>query len=157
AAFVCDVGNDILYGATPAAIERWIERDFDRLLVCGARVALMSLPLTSIDRLSPRRYRIIRPIFYPSRRVSFRQAVDQSHHVDERISALARSRGIAVVTPRAEWYGWDPIHIRRSARAAAWSSFLGTLLPIDPTLVRPQRRAVAWRLVPGERRIFGYA
>jgi hypothetical protein len=155
-AFICDIGNDILYGAEPAVIENWVQRDIDRLIDRKADIAIMSLPVATVTQLSPALFTLFRSVFYPRRFLSQKEVNERVRDLDARVQSIARSRGITLVTPRADWYGLDPIHFRAKARATAWGTFLGTLLPLDQQPVRQQRRAAPWRLAPDERRILGF-
>src|SRR5205814_9980558 len=58
-------------------------------------------------------------ILFPGRPIELARLLDAARALDERLVAAARARGIATVAPRAEWYGLDPIHVRRRWRAAA--------------------------------------
>jgi len=82
--------------------------------------------------------------------------------LDERVLAIARARAASVVDQRGDWYGFDPIHIRRSRRAEAWKTLLAGLLPVErqgfdglPGALPPADRARLRRARPQWRRLLG--
>ncbi|MFN0244203.1 MAG: hypothetical protein ACKVWV_15040 [Planctomycetota bacterium] len=154
-ALVCDVGNDIMYGADPATIATWVDRALSQLDDAGARIALAGLPLASLSELSPARYERLRRVLFPSRHLAFEDALARARDLDARLAEIARARGATRLVPEREWYGLDPIHIRRHARESAWRSWIGALAPVESPTVRRERRVAAWRLVPERRRLFG--
>ena len=79
--------------------------------------------------------------------------------VTEKRSPLARDRAVDLVSQRADWYGFDPIHIRLAQSPRAWSEILSAWriepeknFSLEPSLAR-------WlylrSLPPQERTIFG--
>jgi hypothetical protein len=44
--------------------------------------------------------------------------------VNDRLECLGKDRDAEVVAPPIDWYGIDPIHIRKRSRAAAWEELL---------------------------------
>jgi hypothetical protein len=154
-ALLADFGNDLMYGQDVDEIVGWIERILERLASQGARSALARLPLSSIERLTPLRFGIARGLLYPSHRIDLATVRERARALDERIVALAQAHGAALVEPRGDWYGLDPIHIRWSRRGEAWDELLsplgmsaapGTFLELDGAerralrRVRPERR-----------------
>ena len=63
---VSDVGNDILYGSPPAQILEWVGEAVTRLQRHATEIALAGLPFHNVDRLSERRFRIMRAFMFPS-------------------------------------------------------------------------------------------
>ncbi len=158
-ALLTDVGNDILYGSTPEKIADWVEQCLRRLNRLGARVVLTGLPLDSVRHLSRWRYRLFRTCFFPTCRLSYDVALQRGERLDERLRDLAARYQASFVEPNGRWYGFDPIHIRRRFRPAAWSLYLGHWF--DPPTPVEFRRAGLWRAVrlwtlcPAERRWCG--
>jgi hypothetical protein len=126
-ALVTDIGNDLAYGSSVEVVVRWIERDLDRLQQHGARIVLGRMPIVSLAQLSPWYFTIVKSILFPGRPIELPRLLDAARALDEKLVATARARGIATVEPRAEWYGLDPIHVRRSMRAAAFRAALAEL------------------------------
>ncbi|HWC65107.1 MAG TPA: hypothetical protein VG777_03415, partial [Thermoanaerobaculia bacterium] len=125
AAVVTDVGNDVLYGRSETTILAWVGESLRRLASAGATVRVTSLPLQRIRRVSPREFLLFRSLFFPGSRVGWREAIGTSERLDAGLRSLAVSAGATLIEAPGEWYGADPIHIRRNRRVAAWAAILG--------------------------------
>jgi len=124
AALVTDVGNDLFYGAAVERIVAWVERCLDHLAACQARTTVARLPLCNLGRVRPWQFKLLRAVLFPSYRGSLVELARRAENLDERLSRLAIERGCALVEPRAEWYGFDPIHVRFRHGPAAWRALL---------------------------------
>jgi len=132
AALVTDVGNDIVYGASVETILAWVEECIDRLTAVAARVSVAEKmpivltlpPIESVSALSPRRYTIVRTFAFPGCRLDRNTAISRAIQLDSGLRQLAERRGLHVVRPRSEWFGFDPIHIRPRYWSSAWSEML---------------------------------
>ncbi len=158
-ALLTDFGNDLVYGTDVGTIAQWIGSILERLASHRARCAIVRLPLQSLERLSPLRFRVARGILYPSHRVELAELRERAHALDERMLALARAHGAMLVEQRGEWYGFDPIHIRTGRRREAWDEILAPLVngasgTSSRALERVERRALR-RLRPEQRRWMG--
>ena len=150
-AVIADVGNDILYGESPATIVGWVSECVDRLST--KEMAIVGLPLRRLRALGPAPFLLFRSTLFPSSRLSLRRALSAAEEVDEGLRELAERSGARFVEPDPAWYGADPIHIRRAASGAAWGRILDA--PIAPL---PIARPGAIRLLlaaPERRWIFG--
>jgi hypothetical protein len=124
-ALLTDVGNDLMYGFPPDRIAGWVETCLNRLAEVDARVVMTRLPIARVEKLSAWRYHTTRASFFPRHRpIAWDNMLGRVRELDERVTAAARSCGATVVTPPLEWYGFDPIHIRWTRRAPAWSQIL---------------------------------
>jgi hypothetical protein len=154
-ALVTDVGNDLLYGAPVPAILGWVATCLDRLEALRARTVVTLLPLARLERLTPFQLRAFAALFYPGRRARWEETLDRARALDAGLAELARSRGLAVLAPRLEWYGLDPIHIRRDRQREAWGEVLRAWsLGDGPAESRTPRRVGGVRL-SREMRLFG--
>jgi hypothetical protein len=95
-----------------------------RLSARRAEIVLTLLPMSSIERLSAIRYHMTRAIFFPGSGPAWSDMQSRAHELNERLTELAESFGAHVVEPPGDWYGYDPIHVRRGARDAAWRQIL---------------------------------
>ena len=159
AALVTDIGNDILFGATVDTIVEWVAESMDRLADHGATMIVTELPLESVARLSPARFRLFRRLLFPKSTVEFSQAMQMAGELNERVLALAKRHNAVVARPHLGWYAIDPIHIRYRHFGTAW-----------PELLRGWNAAVAdvpvghsWKLWlklrtrrPLQQRLFGF-
>jgi hypothetical protein len=153
-ALVTDVGNDLPYGATPASILGWVEQALDRLDAAGARTVITSLPLDNLRRIPAWQLELWRKLIFPLHRTSRETILARAEVLDAGLRALASQRGLALVEHQPSWYGADPIHVRRSQRAQAWSTLLapwGAPSPRAAPVVLPP----SWSLVPERRWILG--
>jgi hypothetical protein len=131
----------------------------DRLLRADARVVLTPLPLCGLDKLSPAKYHLMRSLLFPCCRLGLATIRERALDLDQRLRALAQSRNVRLAEHQAEWYGFDPIHVRWRQRTEAWKQML---LPwTDGNTNGPARRA-PWRhwlalqrLRPERRWLFG--
>ncbi len=155
AALVTDVGNDLLYDASVPQIAGWVEACLDRLHRAGARVVLTRLPLHSLATMTPRHYLVLRTLIFPGCGISLATLTERAHALDERLADLARQRGVALVRHRPDWYGIDPVHIRRRHWAGAWREMLAPWVdggPLPEPATGSLRRWLYLRLLPPERR-----
>jgi len=153
-ALVTDVGNDLPYGATPESILGWVEQALDRLDAVGARTVITSLPLDNLRRIPAWQFELWRKLIFPLHRTSREAILARAEGVDAGLRDLARRRGLALVEHQRGWYGADPIHVRRSRRASAWSAILAPWGAQDPG-ASAARMPPAWTLVPERRWILG--
>ena len=117
---LADIGNDIGYGVEPETLVRWVAECLERLEQPGARTAIVLPPVASLEG-SPRwRFAAARTILFPSCRLGKEETLRRLAEVAAALRDLGAAAGAAVVDPPREWYGLDPIHIRRAAREEAW-------------------------------------
>lgn len=145
---VTDIGNDIVYGFASDQILAWIDEALTRLARVSNDVVLTDLPMDNIRQLSPRRFRAVRSIFFPSCRLSFEEVVARAEQVNAGLAGLAGAHRTRFVHLDPSWYGVDPIHIRPSLKRTAWQEILGAscVLPRSRTetlrlyAMRPERQ-----------------
>ena len=123
-AILTDVGNDVAYGHGAEHTLAWVEECLRRLAPLTRDVTLTGLPLASLHRLSPARYLLFRTVLVPSCRLSLARVLADAERVSAGLEAIAARRGLRLVRPRPEWYGFDPIHIRRTQWRPAWREIL---------------------------------
>ena len=88
-ALVTDVGNDILYGASPDRILEWVAEALERLRRVTDDVVVTGLPLDSIRRLSPAKFLAFRTFLFHRCRLTFPQVVDAAEEIAEGLVRLA--------------------------------------------------------------------
>lgn len=123
-ALITDIGNDIMYGTTPETITNWVERCIDRLESLGARVTINPPPVESIQSIKRWQYAIVRALLFPTRRLTFDTAIGRALELHGRVIELAQRRNILLINSEREWYGFDPIHIRRTFWYLAWGKMV---------------------------------
>jgi hypothetical protein len=141
AALVTDIGNDILYGADADQIAAWVAECLTRLRGVCEPIVMTELPLARVALIRPWQYRWIRTLLFPGSRVTFPEAIARAHELNAHVAELARQHRAVLCAPRLDWYGWDPIHIRRACWSRAWSEILSA--GSDPATA--QRARGSWR------------
>jgi len=152
-ALITDVGNDIGYGFSAQQTLAWVDESVQRLLRVTDDIVLTDLPLASLRRLSPSKFRAVRTILFPASRLSLDDMLKAAEDVNTGLSDLAATRGIRFFHLNPSWYGVDPIHIRPSLWRRAWEDILGG----GPVAGR-HSQIEAWRLYlmrPERRWLFG--
>lgn len=121
---ITDIGNDLIYGAPVPNIMNWIEECLERVKATPGETVLTLPPVDSIDSLSRWRFRLMKSLIFPGRKVSLEEIRQSAHDLANHIEALGKSHGIAVVRPERTWYGIDPIHLRKRYRSESWKTIL---------------------------------
>lgn len=119
-ALITDVGNDLLYGYPVEEIIATVTDCLKRLQQIGADIVLTLPPLAAVRKLSRWRFSLVRRVMFPSCRLSFQEVLAAAHSLEEQLADLGQAYRLPVITPPGEWYGLDPIHIRRRCRSDAW-------------------------------------
>jgi hypothetical protein len=123
-ALVTDIGNDLLYGTMPQQLLEWVEACLDRLDHAGAATIVTLLPSESIEGLGERRFELYRRLLFAGSKLNLADAKRFVRQINERLIDISNSRKISVIPVSNEWYGLDPIHIRRRSERAAWPKLL---------------------------------
>ncbi len=124
AALVTDIGNDILYGVSTDEMLNWVEGCLDRLADVGAATIVTQLPAESIERLSLMWFQFFRRIFFPRSKLTLADARVLVREINERLVEIGHKRKISVISASGMWYGFDPIHVKRSVMRSAWPMLL---------------------------------
>ncbi len=151
-ALVTDVGNDLLYGAGAGEIAAWVETCLDQLTPGRPEIIMTLLPLARLERLSARQVRLAASLLFPGRAVAWPALLDRARDLDERLRRIGGERGARLVEPAADWYGLDPIHLRRRSRREAWTRILPPAPTLPGTLAGTRRIPL---LGTAEARLFG--
>jgi hypothetical protein len=153
-ALITDIGNDVAYGAPVVAIADWVKSCMERLAAARARTVVTPLPMESLRRLSPWRYKLARSIMFPGARFSLEEALGRCLELDELVRAVAATRDVRLVEQKGSWYGLDPIHIRMRHHAAAWTHIMSAWLDGDApprAIHRSVRRSLKLRTLTPQR------
>jgi hypothetical protein len=158
-ALITDIGNDLMYGAIPDQILRWVETCIDRLEEQAADIVITELPMESIAKLGRMRYGVVKSLLFPGKGPTWQHMHELALSLNASLRDLAKRRGVPAIRPRGEWYSFDPIHIRRSRRRAAVHEFMAAWTGFDGEIQvrRPGGRNTVrrWGLRPARRTIFG--
>jgi hypothetical protein len=157
-AVLSDIGNDIVYGSPPELVARWASETRARLVEFGARVTLVGVPRARLERVTPFGFFVLRSVFFARHRITHATARAAAFELDTQLAELGR--GSPYIEPPSDWYGLDPIHVRRGARRDAWRTIASAALPAPaeqrdtPPLTRAELRALA-RMCAEQRTLFG--
>lgn len=123
-ALVTDIGNDLLYGYSPEAIAAWVEQCLDRLTKIDARCVVTKLPVENLNQLSPWWFWCMRTTMFPQSRITSEQLGKAATKVNELLEQICDRRNCTLLPHRLDWYGFDPLHIRRTHAASAYQEWL---------------------------------
>jgi hypothetical protein len=143
-ALITDIGNDVAYGAEVSDIAEWVGTCIERLAQARARIVMTTLPMESLRRLSPARFKVARSILFPANRFSLDEALARCGELDGRVRRLAGSYDIRIMEHEGHWYGVDPIHIRQRHLVAAWTRIMGAWTDASKTRIQVRRSALRW-------------
>jgi len=119
-AIVTDIGNDLLYGFSVQQLVGWVEETLSRLRERGFQVAVTRLPVASICRVGPVRYRLLKTLFVPGCPLSCTEIIAAAEETDGAVMELAVSLGVDTIVQPIEWYGFDVMHLRRHCLDLLW-------------------------------------
>jgi hypothetical protein len=154
-----DIGNDIVYGFQPQQIVAAVQTCLKRLLTWQpeARFVITLPPLATLKNLGPVRFQIARRLLFPGCPFNFNHVMPLAEELASRLQELADDARIPLLSPPAHWYGFDPIHLRRTVREQAFQQMLQILQPPPGNASAPAQPPSAMLLPrprPAERRIF---
>ncbi len=124
AALVTDIGNDIIYGCSVGPITRWLEICLERLANQVECLIVTRLPIDVVSAVPEWKMRLLTSLLFPSSRISHDEALDNALELDLQLVKYANRFGAYIVQPESHWYTWDPIHVARHHRAAAWQKYM---------------------------------
>jgi hypothetical protein len=159
AALVTDIGNDLLYEVPAERVIEWVEGCFDHLTVAGAKTIVTQLPMGSVRDVTDARFRFFRTLLFPKCSLSLLQVKSATTLLNDQLIELAARRKIPAIPVSDAWYGFDPIHLKRSVQRTAWPAILSAWQNGAASGVAPRSSLRRWvylhRLAPLERTIFG--
>jgi hypothetical protein len=160
-ALVTDIGNDLLYGVTIERILEWVVGCLERLDGVGATTIITQLPLGVVNHISEARYRFFRALFFPKCTINLSLIQALAIELNAGLVQIAALRKIPAIPVSEAWYGFDPIHLKRSIRSSAWPTIFAHWSHEEPPPITPRGSLRRWlylqRLEPLERTIFGCA
>jgi hypothetical protein len=158
-ALLTDVGNDLLYSVTVQQITQWIEQCLQLLRKLDANVVMTELPIDSVLQLTRPRFELTKRLLFSSSKLQYEELPDLIHDLNQQVSRLSNQYGASLIKPVRDWYGFDPIHIRRARRIEAWTAILGQWYRADEQFGM-QHASIAnavrlMRLAPDQQTLFG--
>jgi len=156
-AVLTDIGNDALYGDTFDGMLDRIDRCIVRLQPHVDRIVVTQMPVESIRGLSYVGYHMVSRFFFPAVTPRpYERVFDELSSAAAKLADIVAKRDAILVEQQAEWYGFDPIHIRSDMRETAWRTFL-QLPTLEETAGRNGSVSLPyWRRRPERMRVFGF-
>jgi len=158
-ALVTDIGNDLLYEVPIEQLQTWIDGCLNHLTAAGAQTIVTQLPTANLQRLPEARFQFFRTLFYPRCRLTLSQVRRSAEEVREWLISTGKKTETPVIEALSEWYGLDPIHLKRGVWHVAWPAILSFWKGVHPLSELP--RTSLWQgaylhaLTPQERSFFG--
>ncbi|MCP4175231.1 MAG: hypothetical protein GY758_31160 [Fuerstiella sp.] len=133
-ALITDLGNDLGYGCEPQVVVAAAEESVQRLRNWDprCRIVLTRPPVQALHRLGRLRFLMFRSVLFPFSRLTLEEILQKCQELDERLTLLAEQQTVHILRPKPEWYGLDPIHVRRRCQRRAFTEML------DPCDVQPR-------------------
>ncbi len=164
ASLLTDIGNDLLFGASVKQIRGWVGECLEKVSDFSEKIIVTELPLETIKKLGACRFAMLRSMLFPSSRLQYQDAIERSLQLNDEVIELAKEFHAAIVKPRRDWYGFDPVHIRRGAMSSAWRKILSAWFEGEQSEKMPEftykSSLSRWirlrRLRPHYRRMFGF-
>ncbi|MEP3479359.1 MAG: hypothetical protein ABJZ55_08940 [Fuerstiella sp.] len=159
---ITDLGNDLLYGCSVSEVVEAAGECVSRVRQwnSNADFVVTAPPLTSVLKLQPTQFRIMKQLLFPSCPLKLPQVQQATQDLFDGIQTLAADQGLKIYEPPARCFGYDPIHIRRRDRRDVFHSMLKLWehTPASP-VASPPASPVAWKRfsspVPESRTIMG--
>ena len=85
-----------------------------------ASVAVTGLPLESVARAGPLRYRLLKTVYVPGCSLTLEQLQSAARRLDDAVRGIAAESSATVIEQPGEWYGLDSIHVRRRRLDELW-------------------------------------
>lgn len=118
-ALITDIGNDLMFEVPADEVAKWIESCVERLAQRDAKIVMTQLPLENIEHIGPRKYALMKRLMFPRSGISLTDLRIEVEKLSNALLEMSGRHDIQMVMPSRQWYGWDPIHIRRDRRAPA--------------------------------------
>ncbi len=159
-ALVTDVGNDLGYGVQVAELVSWVDGCLERLQNAQAATIVTELPLARLERLREHEFLFFRALFFPNSRLTLADIRARASTLNDSLVELGGRRKIPVIPVPGAWYGFDPIHIKRSHWKHAWPTILSAWHDHEPHSARPRTSFARWAylrsLAPAEYSYLGW-
>lgn len=157
-ALVTDMGNDLPYEIKVNQLLSWYEELLSRLSELNANIVFAAPPIDSISLLEPWKFRLLLRILFPQSKLKFNDAIQNARDFAFESKKISNFFSAQIFEPALHWYGFDPIHIRRSCLAKAWKNY--TQFWQNPGVEhaahrRKNRTIPAWRFRPETMKFFG--
>lgn len=154
-ALLTDIGNDIPYGYTAQQILGWVNCCVNRLQRQAVHVVVTNVPIASIETISEWRYKILRPLLFPSCRLSRNEVIERARAVHQGLVEMAVSKRFELLELSSDWLGSDAIHIRIGKRSTFYR-YVAEQFPASREIQCSLTGKKPWLSILGQRPRFAY-
>ena len=123
-ALLTDLGNDLAYGSSAAALTAALAECLARLRPLAASCVATAFPLASIERLSPFRFTLLASVLFPGHAISRSELLAQGRVFNQSLRELCARAACVLVEIPPECFGLDHIHLTWRWRRRLWPEVL---------------------------------
>ena len=117
---ITDIGNDVMYDASPEKIIGGLEYLYNLLDEFEANIFITSISVDLENDVSELYFRILRKLYFPKSPVTYSQASNNIKAINQFILQSSNQR-ISVINDMKSFYGIDKIHYSILKSRMAWS------------------------------------
>ncbi|MGB4740140.1 MAG: hypothetical protein WBH50_18220 [Fuerstiella sp.] len=142
-ALITDLGNDLVYGSSPEEVAAATVETVERIRSWNSecRIAMTRPPVHSVNTLGSIRFMVCKAALFPFSGLRLPAVKTATLELDRKIVELADRLSIPLTATNSDWYGLDPIHVKRSRQTEAFSKYFDPWsLPENNDSNPPHRR-----------------
>ena len=136
-ALITDIGNDIMYDASPDKIIGGLQYLYNLLDAFETNIFITSIPVDLKNDISELCFHILRKVYFPNSPVTYSQASNNIKIINQFILQSSNQR-ISVINDMKPFYGIDKIHYSIQKSQLAWSHIARKLTASLGTNVSPK-------------------
>jgi hypothetical protein len=125
-ALITDIGNDIMYDASPEKIIAGLQYMYNLLDAFETNIFITSIPVDLENDIRELYFHILRKVYFPKSPVTYSQASNNIKAINQFILQSSNQR-ISVIDDMKPFYGIDKIHYSILKSQMAWSHIAGKL------------------------------
>ena len=152
-ALITDLGNDLVYGKSPLEVVDAARECVTRLRAWNAdcRIVMTRPPTASVETVGKLRFGVCRWILFPKCPLSLPEVKQATAELDCRLVELAGDLQVQITEPSLDWYGLDPIHVKRKHQRTAFGRMIQrwqsehTNMTTEATFRRRPTAHMKWR------------
>lgn len=127
-ALLTDIGNDLVYGVAVDQVVDSLDKCLSRLVPCCQHIAISALPVSSLQNIRRWQFFALKTFLFPLCRLDLRTLLGRAMLLNQQVARLAARYSAHIEKPCSTWYGWDPIHYKKTNRPTAWKKFFSPLV-----------------------------
>ena len=123
-----------MHGVRAPVLAGRVRSIVERFRGVGARVAVTSLPIEGIAKLSPGMFHFARRLIYPRSRATHDAVVSSVQAVQDELGEMASRGEIELLPLRREWYSPDACHVCPSRGGEAFGEWIDALVGVGDAM-----------------------